>query len=60
MSPSLPQVPKVCELLFMGVTWVWRKLVPSPADKFAAVVREAMAKDPHILARKYCDRWLLK
>ena len=53
-------LPKVGELLVLGVSWAWRKLFPGPADRFAAVVRQVMARDPHILARKYCDRWLLK
>lgn len=33
---------------------------PAPADRFAAVVYAAMQRNPHILARKFADRWLLK
>ncbi|KAK9809018.1 hypothetical protein WJX72_007977 [[Myrmecia] bisecta] len=37
------------------------KFLPrSPAAKFAAVVRQVMQKDEHILARKYSDRWMIK
>lgn len=32
----------------------------TPADKFAAVVNEAMRKDPNILALHYADKWMLK
>jgi hypothetical protein len=52
--------PPVVEIGSMAVIWAWRKLFPSPADKFAAVVFEVMRKDPHIQARKFADRWLLK
>ncbi|PRW60718.1 hypothetical protein C2E21_0718 [Chlorella sorokiniana] len=53
-------VPRVFEVLAAGAIWLWRRWRPSPADKFAAVVRAVMAQDRHILARKYCDRWLLR
>ena len=53
-------MPKLFELLQMGGRWAWRRRFPSPADRFAAVVRQVMARDERILARKYCDRWLLR
>ncbi|PRW60571.1 rhamnose-binding lectin-like [Chlorella sorokiniana] len=53
-------VPRAFEVLAAGAIWLWRRWRPSPADKFAAVVRAVMAQDRHILARKYCDRWLLR
>lgn len=39
---------------------LWRRWRPGPAERFAAVVHEVMARDPHILARKFADRWLLR
>lgn len=36
------------------------RLRPSPADRFAEVARDVMARDPHILARKYADRWMVR
>ena len=44
----------------MGAAWAWRRCFPGPADRFAAAVREVMARDERILARKFADRWLLK
>ncbi|KAL4433769.1 hypothetical protein ABPG75_000210 [Micractinium tetrahymenae] len=39
---------------------LWRRWRPGPAERFATAVHEVMARDEHILARKFADRWLLK
>lgn len=58
-------VPKTLEICAMCARWLWGRLRrciwgPTPGDKFAAVVLQVMASDQRILARKFCDRWLLK
>jgi hypothetical protein len=52
--------PGVVKFIVLACTWAWRKYSPRPSDKFAAIVFEVMRKDPHIQARKFADRWLLK
>lgn len=59
-SLMLTILPRIGDLVWKGAVWAWRRVRPGPAEKFAAVVQQVMSADPHILARKYCDRWLLK
>ncbi|PSC71772.1 T9SS C-terminal target domain-containing [Micractinium conductrix] len=50
-------VPSIVRL----VRWITSKFHgPLPEDQLADAVWAVMEKDPHILSRKFADRWLLK
>jgi hypothetical protein len=53
-------MPGVVTFSVLGCQWVWRRFHPPADEKFAAVVRAVMSREPTILARKYADRWLLR
>lgn len=58
-SNIVPRTYQIFEALF-GVIKKFFWGPKSEGDRFAAAVWEVMRQDPHILARKYCDRWLVK
>lgn len=60
LSLILTLFPPALEFVIMAIHWAYRRLFPSDADKFVAVVEQVMCTNERILSMKFADRWLLK